>query len=180
MADRPERALVLATARLSLRELADADAPFLVELLNDPDWLRHIGDRGVRTEEDARAYVANGPAASYARHGYGLWCVERTVDRTPLGICGLLKRDALPEPDLGFAFLPAARGRGYAHEAAGATLAHGRAAFGMRRVLAITSPDNAVSGRLLLRLGFRDEGVVRLAPDGAPLRLYASDPPAAR
>src|SRR5262249_38684677 len=106
----------LDTARLRLRDLAPADAPFILTLLNEPSFIRNIGDRGVRTLDAARAYIENGPVASYARHGFGLYLVELLASGAPIGICGILKRDALPDPDLGFAFLPAYWKQGYAFE----------------------------------------------------------------
>jgi len=147
---RPTR--VLATPRLVLRHLAPGDAPFILALTNDPDWLRHIGDRGIRTLDDARRYI-DGPMEMYARLGFGLWAAEPVEGGAPLGICGLLGRDWLEAPDVGFAFLPAARGRGYAHEAAAATLEHARGALGLGRVLAIVSPENDASIALLTKLG---------------------------
>ena len=170
---------VLSTPRLHLRELTPADAPFILVLLNDPDWLRYIGDRGVRTESDARRYIEQGPMAMYAEHGFGLWLVELRDGGKPVGICGLLRRPGLDDPDLGFAFLPEFRGRGYAVEAAGAALAHGRAALGLGRLLAITSPGNDASERVLRKLGFHPAGPVTLPGDPEELRLFVN-PPASR
>ena len=164
--------IVCETERLILRRLEPDDAPFIVELLNDPDWLRYIGDKGVRTLDDARAYLENGPIAMYARHGFGLYCVELKSDRTPIGMCGLIKRDTLPDVDIGFAFLPQYRARGYAREAAQATLAHGRDAIGLKRVVAITSPDNDASGRLLQAIGLSFECLRQLSGDAPPVRYY--------
>ena len=113
-----------------------------MRLVNDPDWIRYIGDRGVRTEDDARAYLERGPIAMYARQGFGLWRVARRDDDEPVGMCGLIKRDTLPDVDIGFAFLPAYRGLGYAAEAAAATLALASTRYGLTRVVAIASPDN--------------------------------------
>jgi ribosomal-protein-alanine N-acetyltransferase len=163
---------VAETERLILRRLSEEDAPFILELVNDPDWLRYIGDRGVRTLEDARAYVRNGPAASYARFGFGLYRVEEKAGGAPVGICGLLKRDALEDVDLGFALLPRFRGRGYAREAAAAVVALGQGAFGLARIAAVTDPANARSIGVLERLGFGYERMVRLAPDEIELRLF--------
>lgn len=164
----------LTTERLALREFSDEDAPFVLALLNDPDFIRHIGDRDVRTLDDARAYLRNGPMASYAQHGYGLWRVALAGDDTPIGMCGLIKRAGLPDPDIGYAYLPEFRGRGYAVEAAAAALAFARDGLRFRRLLGITSMDNDRSGRVLERIGLRRDGEVRL-PDGAECLLYAID-----
>jgi RimJ/RimL family protein N-acetyltransferase len=166
--------LVVATERLRLRQILPNDAGFLLELLNDPSFLANIGDRGVRTLDDARAYVERGPAASYARHGFGLWLVELAESGAPLGICGVLRREGLPDPDLGFAFLPRYWGRGYALEAARAVHTHARESLGLRRLLAITLPTNRGSKRVLEQVGFRLEGTTRLGGDPVELELYVS------
>lgn len=164
------------TARLALTELADADAQFIQGLLNEPSFLRYIGDRGVRSVEDARRYIQDGPVAMYAKYGYGLLRVGLRADGTPIGICGVLKRDALPGPDLGFSLLPAYWSRGYACEAAGAVMHDARHRLGLGRILAITSPDNEPSIRLLGKLGFRFERMMRLAEDAGEVRLFVSEP----
>jgi RimJ/RimL family protein N-acetyltransferase len=146
---------VLETARLRLRQFTPADAAFVLELLNEPAWLRFIGNRNVYTLDDARAYIANGPRAMFARYGFGLLVAERKADGTALGMCGLIQRDTLPAPDLGYAFLPRHWGQGYAREAAAAMLSHGHQALGLPRILAITAPDNTSSIRLLEELGMR-------------------------
>jgi RimJ/RimL family protein N-acetyltransferase len=165
--------VTLDTARLRIRELTPADAPFILALLNDPDFIRNIGDRNVRTPDDARRYIEAGPMASYARHGFGL-CLVQTIDGgEPIGICGVLKRDELPEPDIGFAFLPAYRSQGYALESATAVLAHVRDVLRMPRLLAIVNPANQSSIRLLERLGLAFDRIVRLSERSAELALYA-------
>lgn len=156
---------VVETPRLRLREMQAGDAPFILRLLNDDAFLRYIGDRGVRNEDDARRYIAEGPVASYARHGFGLYVVERRADGVALGICGLLRREALTDPDLGFALLREHRRAGYAREAAAATLAHAREALGLARVVAIVAPANARSAALLESLGFVFERPVRITPE---------------
>jgi RimJ/RimL family protein N-acetyltransferase len=163
---------VLETPRLVFRRLDDDDAPFIVALLNDPDWLRFIGDRGVRTPDDARAYLLRGPLAAYARVGFGLWRVERKADGVPMGICGLVDRDGLDDVDVGFAFLPAFRGHGYAFEAASATLVHARDVLGLPRVVAIVSPDNARSVALLEKLGLHFERMTTLPGDDEAVCVY--------
>lgn len=161
---------VLDTERLRLRPLVGADAPFIVELLNEPGWLRFIGDRGVRDLETARAYIENGPRVMYARLGFGLYCVE-SKQGTPLGMCGLLKRDNLEYVDLGFAFLARYQGFGYAREAAAASLAEARS-LGLTQVAAITNPDNLRSIRLLESLGFKSAGRRQLVPEAPEVCLF--------
>lgn len=163
---------ILETARLRLREIHDDDADFVVALLTDPDFLRYIGDRGVSDHASALRYIADGPRASYARNGWGLWAVERREDGVVAGMCGLVSRDFLPGPDLGYAFLPAFRGQGYAAEAAAGVLdfAFGR---GLARVLAIVTPANAGSVRVLEKAGMRQDGSVVV--NGETLALYARD-----
>jgi RimJ/RimL family protein N-acetyltransferase len=160
------------TERLRLREFAGGDAAFVVALVNDPAWLRFIGDRNVHTPDEARAYLANGPGRSYAKHGFGLYAVTLRTDGAPVGMCGLIKRDELDDVDLGFAFLPGARGQGYAREAAAAVLELARTKHGLARLVAIVAPDNEPSIRLLGDLGFIFEREhVRDGKD--PTDLYA-------
>lgn len=164
---------VLTTERLVIRLIDEADALFILELLNDPSFIRNIGDRHVRSVDDARKYIRKGPLASYERHGFGLWLVELKGEGTPIGICGLLKRDVLDAPDIGFAYLPAFQSKGYGYEAARAVLDHARDTLRLPRVLAIVNADNEHSARLLKKLGMRFERMVRLHDGEAPLRLYA-------
>ncbi|MBO9717757.1 MAG: GNAT family N-acetyltransferase [Pseudoxanthomonas sp.] len=165
-------AVIATTERLRLRELDEGDAGFVVELLNQPDFLRFIGDRGVRDADQARGFLRDGPLASYARHGAGMYAVELREGGTPLGMCGLVVRDGLPGPDIGFAFLPQHYGRSYAFEAAGAVLVHARQALRLPRVLAIVSPGNARSIALLRRLGLREGGTVVLPGKDEEILLF--------
>jgi RimJ/RimL family protein N-acetyltransferase len=167
--------IVLETERLILRRLEIGDAEFILGLLNDPSFLRFIGDKGVRTLDDARRYISDGPIASYERFGFGLYLTERKDDGAPIGICGLLKRESLADVDVGFAFLPRFWSKGYAFEAASAVMAHGRNVLGLGRIVAITSPDNEASIRLLEKLGMRFESMVRLSEDSSEIRLFASE-----
>jgi [ribosomal protein S5]-alanine N-acetyltransferase len=166
---------VLETERLALRRLTTDDAEFILELLNEPSFLRYIGDKGVRTHADACRYIETGPMASYERFGFGLYRVELKDGREPIGMCGLLKRDTLPDADVGFAFLPRFWSQGYAFESASAVLAYARDTLGLRRVLAITSPDNVASINLLAKLGFRFERLSRLADDAPEIRVFSKD-----
>ena len=164
---------ILETARLRFRELTPADAPFILALVNEPAWLRFIGDRGLHTLAAARNYVLGGPMEMYRRLGFGLWLVERRTDGTALGICGLLKRDTLADVDLGFAFLSAHHRQGYAFEAAGATVAYARSTLGLARLVAVVSPGNEASCRLLEKLGFTLERTVSLTGNAPAVQLYA-------
>ena len=164
-------AAIATTSRLRLRELTYDDAAFVMELVNDPDWLRFIGDRNVHSLEDARGYVDR-VRASYDMHGFGLWVVEPLAGGGPVGLAGLLKRVTLEHPDLGFAFLPAGRGQGYALEATSAVLALARERIGLARVLAITNPDNVASQRVLERVGFGRGRPIRWEESGEDLQLF--------
>ena len=165
---------VLETERLVLRMLSADDAEFILELLNQPSFLRYIGDKGVRNTEDAVRYIQTGPQASYERFGFGLYLVELKDSEVPIGMCGLLKRETLPDVDVGFAFLPAYWSQGYAFEAAAAVMNYGRAALGLRRIVAITTLDNAASIKLLEKIGLRFEGLVKLTEDQPEVRLFGS------
>ena len=161
------------TPRLRLRPLTFADASWTLELLNDADYVRFVADRGARTLDDARRYLEQGPLAMYERHGVGLLAIERRSDGAALGVCGLLKRDILPDVDLGFALLPAHRSQGYAREAAEAILAWGRESLGLLRVAAIVLERNEGSILLLRRLGFRRERAIEI--EGETLDLYVRE-----
>jgi RimJ/RimL family protein N-acetyltransferase len=161
----------LETERLLLTHLEPADAGFILELLNEPSWLRFIGDRNVHTLDEARHYIENGPMAMYAEKGYGLYRVALKNTVEPIGICGLIKRDTLPEPDIGFAFVPRAWGAGYAREASLAVIEQGRREFGLVRLLGITDPENERSIRLLERLGLREQRRMTNADGRATLVL---------
>lgn len=168
---------VLETRRLRLRRFVPDDDAFIVELLNDPGWIRFIGDRGVRSLEDARRYIAGGPVAMYARYGFGLYLTELRDSSVPIGMCGLIKRDGLEDVDIGFAFLPAYRGQGYALEAAQATMEYGMRTLRLPRIVAITTPDNDSSIKLLEKIGMHPEGSIRLPGDAEELSLFAADSP---
>jgi RimJ/RimL family protein N-acetyltransferase len=166
---------VIETERLSLRCLTADDAPMILALLNEPSFLQFIGDRKVRTLDDARAYITNGPMAMYERHGFGLWHAALRDTREPIGICGLIKRDALPDVDVGFAFFPRFFGKGYATESAAAAIEFGKRQFGLTRIVAVMQTNNAVSRRVLEKLGLQPEGTVRLTDGGDQLELLGRD-----
>jgi RimJ/RimL family protein N-acetyltransferase len=166
---------VLETERLILRRVTVEDGEFMLELLNDPSWLRFIGDKGVRTLDAARGYILQSLVAMYERLGFGLYVTELKGEGVPIGICGLIKRDALEDVDIGFAFLPKFCGKGYGYESASAVMAYGKRVFGLDRLVAITSPDNYPSARLLEKLGFNFERMVKLSVESEEISLFASN-----
>ena len=163
------------TQRLELRHLAVDDAPFMLELLNDPAFIANIGDRGVRNVEDAARYIQNRMIPSYAQNGFGLYVVELRATGVAVGICGLVKRDYLDDADIGFAFLPQFLGQGYALESATAVRAHAFEVLRLPRLLAITSPHNTRSMHLLEKIGMRFERMIMPPGEEREIRLYTSD-----
>lgn len=166
--------MILETDRLRLRRLSVDDAEFILRLLNEPSFIQNIGDRGVRTIEDALAYILKGPVASYEKFGFGLLLVEEKQTGVPVGICGLLKRDVLEDVDIGYALLPEFWFRGYALESASAVIAYAKEKFGSNRVLAVVNPNNQSSIRLLEKLGFQYDRMVRLSDDAPEIKLFSA------
>jgi len=166
---------ILETERLSIRELdAEADADFINRLLNSEKFIKYIGDRNVRSSDDARDFIRDRYRKSYEDHGYGLYCVELLDDGTPVGMCGFVRRNTLPAPDVGFAFLPEFEGRGYGFESAEAMMSYGRERLGFSEVLAITTLDNEASGKLLEKIGFAFDKTIE-TPEGETLRLFRAE-----
>jgi RimJ/RimL family protein N-acetyltransferase len=166
---------ILETERLLLRQFSGEDAAFILELLNEPSFIQNIGDRGVRTLEDAQAYLRNGPVASYAKNGFGLYLVCLKETNEPIGMCGLIKRETLDDVDIGYAFLPKFWSKGYAVESARAVKAYAKDVIGLKRLVAITDPANEGSIRVLEKLGLRFEKMVRLSADDIELKLFAAE-----
>jgi RimJ/RimL family protein N-acetyltransferase len=165
----------LETARLSLRRMVAADAPFILALLNEPGFLQNIGDRGVKSLDEARWYIANGPMKSYEEHGFGLHVVELRESGASIGICGLIKRPSLDDVDIGFAFLERYWRRGYGHESAAAVMERGQTAHGLRRIVAVTAPHNQGSIRILEKVGLRFERMIRMPGEDKDIHLMAWD-----
>jgi RimJ/RimL family protein N-acetyltransferase len=163
---------ILETERLVLRQMNVDDDKFIFDLVNEPAFIQNIGDKGVRTLEDARDYILTGPVASYAKFGFGLYLVELAETGAPIGICGLLKRDSLEDVDIGFAFLEKFWGKGFAHESAAAVMEYGRSVLGIERIVAITSPNNEGSIRVLSKLGLRFEKMIRMPGSDDDTRLF--------
>jgi len=178
MACRPSRNRALAippeleTRRLILRRFEAGDAPFVLRLLNEPSFIENIGDKGVRSLEDAQRYLREGPMAMYELHGFGLWHASRKSDGEAVGMCGLLRRDNLPDVDIGYAYLPGFWGQGFAFEAAEATMRHAAGKFGLRRLIGVVSPGNSGSIRVLEKLGMSFECMYPMHPGQPEVCLY--------
>lgn len=164
---------ILETERTILREVTTGDAEFILDLLNQPSFIKYIGDRGVRTVSEAIDYIESRFAESYEKFGFGMWAVELKETGTPMGICGFVRRDSLPDADIGFAFLPQYCSQGYAFESADASMDYGKNVLSLRRVLAITSQDNESSGRLLEKINFKFERLIKLPHDAEELKLFS-------
>ena len=149
------------------------DAEFVFELLDTPKFIQYIGDRGLRTLKQSRDFIENRYRQSYRDHGYGLYTVEIKGGRVPIGICGFVRRDTLPKPDIGFAFLPQYERKGYGYESASEMMKYGRNSLGFGQILAITSLDNVASSCLLERLGFSLDKIIEM-PNGEAVNLYSS------
>lgn len=164
---------ILSTPRLTIRYLTTDDSAFILELLNDPAFIKNIGDRGVRNLEDAQKYILNGPVTMYEKYGFGLFLVELTEEKLPIGMCGLLKRDSLEDVDIGFAFLPQFTSKGYAFESASAVCEWGRHVHQLKRIAGIVNPDNEGSIRLLEKLGMKYERMILMPGDKEEIKYFA-------
>jgi ribosomal-protein-alanine N-acetyltransferase len=166
---------ILETERLRISEFTFDDTGFIIQLLNSPGWIKYIGDRNVKTTEDAKHYLQAGPMKSYALRGFGLYRIDLKAENKSIGMCGLLKRDTLEFPDIGFAFLQDYEGKGYALEASAAMVRYARERLNLTTLLAITLPDNGKSIRLLTALGFVFIGSITMPGDEKALYLYRSE-----
>jgi [ribosomal protein S5]-alanine N-acetyltransferase len=166
---------ILETERLLLRQLSTEDAEFILELLNEPSFIRNIGDRGIRTIEGANSYILNGPVASYAKNGFGLYLVKLKETNESIGMCGLIKRDTLEDVDIGYAFLPKFWSKGYAVEAAQAVKEYARDKVKLNRIVAIVDPQNQGSIRVLEKIGLQFEKMVKLSEDDIELKLFGAN-----
>jgi RimJ/RimL family protein N-acetyltransferase len=166
---------ILETERLLLRQLSTEDAEFILELLNEPSFIHNIGDRGIRTIDGAISYLLNGPVASYAKNGFGLYLVQLKETNESIGMCGLIKRDTLEDVDIGYAFLPRFWSKGYAFEAAQAVKEYAKTVIGLHRIVAIVDPKNEASIRVLQKIGLQFEKMMKLSEDDIELKLFGAD-----
>lgn len=164
--------LIAETERLFIRELNTSDAAFALELVNTPGWLQNIGDRKVYNLEQAEQYLLNGPIKSYEVNGFGIWLLELKADQTRIGLCGIIKREGLDLPDLGYALLPAYEGKGYVTEAASAVLNYSKQTLHIPEILAITNQDNEHSIKVLEKQGFAFEKNYTLPGETTLLRMF--------
>ena len=165
--------MILETPRLRIRELTVDDAEFIFGLVNEPSFLEHIGDKGVRNLEDARQFILEGPWASHRERGYGQFLVELKEGGDPIGVCGLLYREALDASDIGCAFLPAYWRRGFAYESACAVMEYGRSTLGIEKIVGLTSEENVASIKVLEKLGMSFERTVKMSDDDPGTALYS-------
>jgi len=166
---------ILQTPRLRLREFSMDDAALVLALLTDPDFIRNVSDRGVRTVEDARHYLTRGPLLSYMEYGVGLWCVEHLPTQQAIGMCGLIHRPGLADVDVGYALLPAWRGMGFASEAASACVQYGLQQRHLQRIVAYVCADNLASRRVLQQAGLHDKGPFMLPDSALATVLYSTE-----
>jgi ribosomal-protein-alanine N-acetyltransferase len=165
---------ILETERLLLRQLTTDDAEFMFELLNDPSFIRNIGDRHIRTLDDACSYIVNGPVKSYEKNGFGLNLIVLKETKESIGICGLIRREGLDDVDIGYALLPRFWSKGYAVEAARATKVYAKDVIGLNRIVAIVDPANEGSIRVIEKIGLRYEKMIRLSEDDIELKLFGA------
>jgi [ribosomal protein S5]-alanine N-acetyltransferase len=165
--------MFLESGRLQIRRLGPGDEPLILELLNQPSFLHNIGDRNVRTLRDAATYIQSGPVVSYGKFGFGLFHVSLKEGAIPIGICGLVKRDWLPDPDIGFAYLERHWRRGYALEAAQTVMDYARNTLNLKRIVAITAPHNEASIRLLGKIGLQFEGMITIPGSTTETKLFS-------
>ena len=164
--------MIVETARLRVREFTLQDASFIIELLNSPGWLQYIGDRHVHTEEEAIAYLQKGPLKSYAENGFGLWMVELKEDSTPIAMCGIIRRDFLEHPDIGFTLLPSFMGKGFAYEMASAVLSYATNSLQLQKLCAIVLQENKPSIKLLTKLHFQPHTTILYPGTNEELQVY--------
>ncbi|MFA3791708.1 GNAT family N-acetyltransferase [Aliiglaciecola sp. SL4] len=167
--------LVAQTERLNIRKVTLAEAYFILDLVNDPDWIRHIGDRNIHNQSDAREFIETGPFVSYRENGYGLYVFCDNRKNRPMGICGMLKRPFLEYPDIGYAILPEFRRKGLTLEACGGVLAADCKRLGLKTVHAMISPENTQSINLIERLGFEFTNVIQ--HQGVDTKLFTYTKP---
>jgi ribosomal-protein-alanine N-acetyltransferase len=168
---------ILETERLFLRKFTLDDAVFILELLNTPTWLQFIGDRNVHSIDDAENFLKNGSLKSYQENGFGFYAVVEKAETSgpsskPIGMCGLIKRDFLPDIDIGFAFLPHLISKGFGYEAASATLDYARNVLKIKRIVAIVNPDNEKSIGLIKKIGLQFEKMIKFPPEDKELMLF--------
>ena len=166
------------TQRLGLRRLTLEDAALMLAIWNDPAFIRHVGDRGIRTLDEARTAMGEGVLQLYEKHGYGPYRMALKSADTPIGICGMFHREGLEDPDIGYGVLPEYCGKGYAYEAARAVVEHATSELGLARIIAIISPGNEASIGLIRKLGLKFEKMYRMPGEDDDVCIYGMQLPA--
>ncbi|MCL6265373.1 GNAT family N-acetyltransferase [Flagellimonas myxillae] len=165
---------IATTERLVIREANPKDYQFIIELLNSPNWITFIGDRGVKTEKQALGYIKNSLVSSYTKHGFGLYIMVLKESKTPIGLCGFLQRDYLDYPDIGFATLPGFEGHGYTFEACKTLMMHANENLNLECILGITTPANIKSRNLLSKIGLQEIGTIKPPGKREELLLFSN------
>ena len=161
------------TQRLILTKITEDDAPFILELMNTPGWLKFIGDRNIKTVSEARDYIKKNQLKCYEDYGFGYYKILlKSENLKPIGTSGLLKRDTLEHIDVGFSLLPNYYKKGYGFEAANTILNLAKTQFKIKTVCAITLPSNIASIRLLKKLGLSLKKEVKPFEDDETLLLF--------
>ena len=169
--------MLFETTRLIVEMITPAHRDFYLELLNSPGFIQNIADRGIRTPEAAETAIREKVLNHHRAHGYGFYLMTLKADRTPIGICGFVKRDFLAHTDIGYAILPQYEGQGYTFEAASAMKEYGRKTWGLDPIQGIVNENNTASRRLLEKLGLREIGTVIIPDDGDEVVLYSNATP---
>ena len=164
----------LQTNRLLLEEITFEDAPFVIELLNNPTWLQYIGDRNVHTIPEAHSYIQRSYIHAYKKYGFGMYKMVLKDTQLPIGMCGLVKRNYLKHHDIGFALLPTYQRKGYTYEAASAVMNYANQTLQIHSIYAFTSRDNIASQNLLKKLGLQFEKYIKIPNDEEILMLFSN------
>ena len=168
---------MITTDRLNLKLASMEDAPFFLELYNTPTFIQFIGDKNLRSLEDARSYVQNRFLPQIERLGYGNYLIIRKEDGAKIGSVGIFEREGLDVQDIGFSFLEEFQGKGYGYEAASKLLETACTDCGCSKISAITSKENIASQSLIQKLGLKYLKTVQLPDDPEELLYYEIEKP---
>ncbi|CAV26369.1 GNAT family N-acetyltransferase [Vibrio atlanticus] len=160
------------TARLRLRMITPQDAAFIQRLYSSEDFLRYVGDKEITDAGKAVEYIENNILKMHQEKDVCLLVVEIKDSSTPIGVCGLIKRDTLESHDIGYGFVPEVYGQGFGLEAAQVIIEQAKHNADIDHLVAITTSDNIRSIALLTKLGFVFERVEEAINESVNLNLY--------